>query len=45
MLSFLAYMAPFLGIYGLFAAWKIYNYIEDQPACSDKLKEIAESIH
>ena len=45
MSSFLAYMAPFLGIYGLFAAWKIYIYVEDQPAGSDKMIEISDSIH
>ena len=27
MSSIFAYMAPFLGIFGLFAAWKIYKYI------------------
>ena len=45
MSSFLAYMAPLLGIYGLFAAWRIYNQIEEKPAGSDKMIAIAESIH
>ena len=45
MSSTLAYMAPFLGIFGLFAAWKIYNYIEEKPAGSDKMIEISDSIH
>ncbi len=45
MSSIFAYLAPLLGIYGLFAAWKTYRYIEDQSVGSDKMKEISDSIH
>jgi K(+)-stimulated pyrophosphate-energized sodium pump len=35
---------PF-GLFGLVIAWKIYEYVDDQPEGNEKMIEIAESIH
>lgn len=44
-MRYLAFLAPVFGIYGLFTAWKIYNYIKEQPSGSKKMIEIADAIH
>ena len=44
-MRYFAFLAPLLGVYGLYSAWKIYTYIDEQSAGSDKMKEIADAIH
>jgi len=39
------YLALPFGIFGLVIAWKIYEYVDDQPEGNEKMIEIAESIH
>ncbi len=40
-----AYISPLFGLFGLAIAYKIYEYVDDQPEGNDKMVEIAESIH
>ncbi|TDJ51822.1 MAG: sodium-translocating pyrophosphatase [Nitrospina sp.] len=40
-----AYLAPIFGLFGLAIAWKVYEYVDDQPEGNEKMVEIAESIH
>jgi K(+)-stimulated pyrophosphate-energized sodium pump len=40
-----SYFAVVFGIFGLIVAWKIYEKVDDQSDGSEKMKEIAESIH
>ena len=40
-----AYFSPLFGIFGLVVAWKIYEYVDDQPEGNEKMVEIAEAIH
>ncbi len=39
------YLSPLFGLFGLAIAWKIYEYVDDQPEGNEKMTEIAESIH
>jgi K(+)-stimulated pyrophosphate-energized sodium pump len=39
------YLSPVFGLFGLAIAWKVYEYVDDQPEGSEKMVEIAESIH
>ena len=40
-----SYFGVLFGIFGLIVAWKIYEYVDDQPEGNEKMMEIAESIH
>ena len=40
-----AYLAFVFGIFGLCVAWKVYEYVDDQPDGNEKMVEIADSIH
>ncbi len=40
-----SYFAVVFGIFGLIVAWKIYEKVDEQSDGSEKMKEIAESIH
>ena len=40
-----AYFGFLFGIFGLVVAWKIFEYVDDQPEGNEKMMEIAESIH
>jgi K(+)-stimulated pyrophosphate-energized sodium pump len=40
-----AYFAVVFGIFGLFVAWKIYEKVDEASDGSEKMREIAESIH
>ncbi len=40
-----AYLSPIFGLFGLAIAWKVYEYVDDQPEGNEKMVEIAESIH
>ena len=40
-----AYLSPLFGLFGLAIAWKVYEYVDDQPEGNEKMVEIAESIH
>ncbi|MFQ5482509.1 MAG: sodium/proton-translocating pyrophosphatase, partial [Nitrospinaceae bacterium] len=40
-----AYLAVLFGVFGLVVAWKIFEYVDDQPEGNEKMMEIAESIH
>ncbi len=40
-----AYFGPLFGLFGLVIAWKVYEYVDDQPEGNEKMTEIAESIH
>jgi K(+)-stimulated pyrophosphate-energized sodium pump len=39
------YLSPLFGLFGLAIAWKVYEYVDDQPEGNEKMVEIAESIH
>ena len=39
------YLSPIFGLFGLAIAWKVYEYVDDQPEGNEKMVEIAESIH
>ena len=39
------YLSPIFGLFGLAIAWKVYEYVDDQPEGSERMVEIAESIH
>ncbi len=40
-----AYFGFLFGIFGLIVAWKIFEYVDDQPEGNEKMMEIAEAIH
>ena len=40
-----AYLGFVFGIFGLCVAWKVYEFVDDQPDGNEKMVEIAESIH
>jgi len=40
-----AYFGIVFGFFGLVVAWKVYEYVDDQPEGNEKMMEIAESIH
>ncbi|MDH5762057.1 MAG: sodium-translocating pyrophosphatase [Nitrospinota bacterium] len=40
-----AYLSPVFGLFGLAIAWKVYEYVDDQPEGNERMTEIAESIH
>ena len=40
-----AYLGFVFGIFGLCIAWKVYEYVDDQPDGNEKMVEIADSIH
>ena len=44
-MQYIAYLAPLLGIIGLFSAKRIYNFVNSQSAGSEKMIEIAGLIH
>ena len=39
------WLSPLFGLFGLAIAWKVYEYVDDQPEGNEKMVEIAESIH
>jgi len=39
------YLSPIFGLFGLAIAWKVYEYVDDQPEGNEKMVEIAEAIH
>jgi K(+)-stimulated pyrophosphate-energized sodium pump len=39
------WLSPIFGLFGLAIAWKVYEYVDDQPEGNEKMVEIAESIH
>ena len=39
------YLSPIFGLFGLAIAWKVYEYVDDQPEGNERMVEIAESIH
>ena len=40
-----AYLGLIFGIFGLCVAWKVYEFVDDQPDGNEKMVEIADSIH
>ncbi len=40
-----AYFGVVFGIFGLVVAWKVYEYVDDQPEGNEKMMEIADAIH
>ncbi|MBI4383561.1 MAG: sodium-translocating pyrophosphatase [Nitrospinae bacterium] len=43
--QYYAYFAVVFGLFGLIVAWKVYEYIDDQPEGNEKMMEIADAIH
>jgi len=40
-----AYVAWIFGFFGLVVAWKVFEYVDDQPEGNEKMREIADMIH
>ncbi|MBI5427729.1 MAG: sodium-translocating pyrophosphatase [Nitrospinae bacterium] len=43
--QYYAYFAIVFGLFGLIVAWKVYEYIDDQPEGNEKMMEISDAIH
>ncbi len=39
------YLAVLFGLFGLIIAWKLFESVDDEPAGSEKMTEIADAIH
>ena len=39
------YLAVLFGLFGLVIAWKLFESVDDEPAGSEKMTEIADAIH
>ncbi len=43
--EYYSYLAIIFGFFGLITAWKIFEYVDDQPEGNEKMVEIADAIH
>ncbi len=43
--EYFVYSAVIFGFFGLIVAWKVYEYVDDQPEGNEKMMEIADTIH